>query len=166
MKKFSYATCRRAERWLLCGLLLLLAGAIFGTLLGNIVTGSRLNSVSADPQSFSQMSANPNAAATPEGSGDLCQGCPNSYGVAARLRADQANRTNDAFRARGAVNPDAPASRVDDDYQYGGRFPEIPRPTSAPARPDRPDRLPDAGSGHKGGEAPVPPAPDFSAEAL
>lgn len=168
VRKYSYSTRRRIGGLLLRGLLMLLIGVICGWLLGNLVAESRLGNTPTDPLPFSQMSANPDAAATPAISVAPCLGCPDSYGVAAQIPANRAHRMNDAFRALGTDDPDAALSPADDDgYQYGGRFPDTPAQESAPALSERPDRLPDASRDKTDRGASTPAsAPDLSAEAL
>ncbi len=106
-------------------LLLALVGTICGALLGEMVAGQRLSGGSSEPAAYSRLSANPDAAATQAiGGEDPCIGCPDSYGVAARLRAERHGRIDDAFRALGSVNPEAAIDERNDGYRYGGRFPD------------------------------------------
>jgi hypothetical protein len=109
-----------------------LAGVAGGLALGEVATGSRSGSGRGEPASFSRLSANP-AALMPQGKGaSPCPDCPDSYGVAARLRAHREDRAgddrmSDEFRELGAVDLDAPTrTYADDDYRYGGRFPDPP----------------------------------------
>ncbi|MBO9698327.1 MAG: hypothetical protein J7499_19220 [Sphingopyxis sp.] len=130
-RKLSFPAIRdgvpRAIRWL--GFVLI--GIVGGTLLGEMAVGTRLGGGGGDaPASYSQLSANPGALAPP-GEGAIpvsCPGCVDSYGVAARLRADREDRMDDGFRDLGAVDIDAPlpAEPADDGYRYGGRFPDPP----------------------------------------
>lgn len=129
-RKLSFSAIRgggpRAVRWI--GFVL--AGVIGGTLLGEMAVGTRLGGGGDASASYSQFSANPDALAPPgEGAVPVsCPGCVDSYGVAARLRADREDRMDDAFRDLGAVDIDAPlpAEPADDGYRYGGRFPDPP----------------------------------------
>ena len=105
-------------------LLLVLAGTICGALLGEMVAGQRLSGGSSEPAAYSRLSANPDAAATPSIGDDPCIGCPDSYGVAARLRAERRDRMDGSFRALGSVEPEVAADDIDDGYRYGGRFPD------------------------------------------
>ena len=127
---------------MLRGLLLACTGVAVGVLIGNVVAGSRLSSASVVPAPYARLSANPDAAAAPSIDADPCVGCPDSYGVAARLRAERENRMDKAFRALGSVESDAAASHDEDDYRYGGGFPNLPPRTTEPAV-SRPDTAPD-----------------------
>jgi hypothetical protein len=126
--KFSYPARHRVGSLLLRGLLLALVGAIVGALIGRYVTASRLDSAAPATRPYSQMSANPAAAETPTATGISCPDCPDSYGVAARLRAERGNRTANRFRALGTIDIDAAPAELQDDYRYGGRFPDPPSP--------------------------------------
>jgi len=122
-------------------LLLALAGMLIGLLLGEMIAkplaAARRD---AGPASYGQYSANPDAR-VPQGSAAApCIGCPDSYGVAARLRAERDRRMDGAFRELGAVEIDAPLpaepapESYDDGYRYGGRFPDpAPRIENATA---------------------------------
>lgn len=117
-------------------LLLVLAGLCGGMLLGNLATGSGRSGTLSDRPPFSSLSSNPDAALPPPAGADLCLGCPDSYGVAARLRADRQERMGGTFRELGYVDPDgiAPDDEEEEDvYRYGGRFPD-PAPATAPAK--------------------------------
>ena len=106
---------------------LALVGVTGGMLLGEMAVGSRLSSEMGEPATYSHLSANPDAAALPEGSAAPCLDCRDSYGVAARMRADRESRMSDEFRELGAVDLDPPVpSEPDDDYRYGGRFTDPP----------------------------------------
>lgn len=134
-RKLSFSAIRdggpRAARWL--GFVLI--GVIGGAVLGEMAVGKRLGRGSDAPASYSHLSANPGALVAPdEGAAAPCPGCADSYGVAARLRADRENRMDDAFRDLGAVDIDMPPPEpADDGYRYGGRFPDQPSPGESPA---------------------------------
>lgn len=115
-------------------LLLVLAGLCGGMLLGNLATGSGRPGTLSDGQPFSSLSSNPDAALPPPAGADPCLGCPDSYGVAARMRADREERMAGTFRELGHVDPDRKAPDDETDvYRYGGRFPD-PAPAAAPAK--------------------------------
>lgn len=139
-RKLSFAASRQASAWLLRWSVLALAGVISGIMLGEMAVGARLGWASVEPASYADLSANPNAL-VPQGDGVIvrCSDCADSYGVAARLRAERDNRMNDAFRELGAVDVDAslPGEPAEDCYRYGGRFPDQePRIRNLP-EPDR-----------------------------
>ena len=97
--------------------------------LGEMAVGTRLGDGARDSASYSRLSANPDAL-VPGGDAPspACPGCADSYGVAARLRAERDDRMSDEFRALGAVDAEhmlAPEP-TDDGYRYGGRFPDPP----------------------------------------
>lgn len=108
-------------------LLLALAGTLIGLLLGEMIA-KPLAAVrgAPDPASYAQYSANPDARLPQGATAAPCYGCPDSYGVAARLRAQRESRMDGAFRELGAVDLEAPlpVEPADEDYQYGGRFPD------------------------------------------
>ncbi|HEY0595901.1 hypothetical protein [Sphingopyxis sp.] len=107
--------------------MLALIGTGGGMLLGELAVGTRTNGLSDEVPSFSSLSANPDAA-MPQGEGaPACTDCADSYGAAARLRAQHEERMNYGFREMGAVDVDplAPVEPVDDGYRYGGRFPDL-----------------------------------------
>lgn len=164
MKKFSVSAVGKIQRCLVHGLLLAVAGVICGALLGDIVAGSRLRSSFAVPAPYAKLSGNPDAAIAPSISENPCSSCPDSYGVAARLRADRTKHTANAFRALGSVDPDVGAFEAEDDYQYGGRFPDLPPRTNAPSA-KRLDGLPGTDPGLGDRTAPSTDGPDPSAEA-
>lgn len=132
-------------------LLLAFVGTICGALLGEMVAGQRLDNGTYEPATYSGLSANPDAAATPAIGEDPCPMCPDSYGVAARLRAERQDRMDNAFRALGSIKPEMPADDIGDGYRYGGRFPESERDSrdmtinsgdaSSPSVPDPDDRI-------------------------
>lgn len=111
--------------WLtLCG-----AGIAGGFLLGGIAVGTGLGGAHEREASYADLSANPHATAADTISPLTCLDCPDSYGVAARLRTIRDHRNDDAFRELGAVEIDySPTHESDDDYRYGGRFPDADRP--------------------------------------
>ncbi|MFC3786283.1 hypothetical protein GGR90_001549 [Sphingopyxis italica] len=129
--KLSFAASRRGGEILVRLLLLALAGTLIGLLLGETVA-KPLAAVrgGADSASFTQYSANPDARVRQGATAAPCIGCPDSYGVAARLRAEREPRMDGAFRELGAVEIDAPPPAelapepAHDGYRYGGRFPD------------------------------------------
>lgn len=165
VKKLSYRTTRKVESALFRGVLLVGVGVLCGALLGNMAAGKRLSRDTADiPMSYTALSANPDAAATPLIEPAPCRACPDSYGVAARLRADREQRADSAFRALGAVEPAIDDAHAEENYRYGGSFPilaprssasaieppastqegETDRDTERPARTDAPDFIAEA----------------------
>jgi hypothetical protein len=119
------ATSRNNGARLVRVLILALIGAAAGIMLGELVVGTRTRGLADAAPSFSSLSANPDAA-VPQGEGaPACTDCIDSYGVAARLRARRDGQ-DDAFRELGAVDVDrpSPVQTADDDYRYGGRFPD------------------------------------------
>ncbi|WP_439568207.1 hypothetical protein [Sphingopyxis sp.] len=114
---------RRASRWSRVAL----AGTIAGMLLGEMVAGPLAEQRASAAASFSRLSANPDAQMAQGEGAAPCFDCPDSYGVAARLRAARDQRMSDEFRELGAVELDPPApADPDDGYRYGGRFPDPP----------------------------------------
>lgn len=116
----------RVARWLL----LALAGIILGLALGNLATGGLRAGRLAASIPFSSLSANPDAAVPPTSRAEPCRGCPDSYGVAARMRASRERRMTQEFRELGYVEVDTGSPAESDGYRYGGRFPD-----SAPLLP-------------------------------
>lgn len=105
--------------------ILALAGIGAGIMLGNMTASTRLGVGSDEPATYSHLSANPDALVRHSDTAPPCFDCADSYGVALRLRAHRDNRMSDEFRKLGAVDVDAPTtSEQDDDYRYGGRFPD------------------------------------------
>lgn len=106
--------------------MLMFVGVGGGFALGEMAAGTRLRAGVDGPASYTRLSANPDAMVQATDAGLIpCPGCADSYGVAARLRAQRDHRMSDEFRELGAVDvdsslPDDPA----DDYRYGGRFPD------------------------------------------
>ena len=126
-RKLYFAASRHSGVRLFRWSALALVGVTGGMLLGEMAVGSRLSSEMGEPATYSHLSANPDAAAPPAGGAAPCLDCRDSYGVAARLRADRDSRMSDEFRELGAVDVDPPASgEPDDGYRYGGRFPDPP----------------------------------------
>lgn len=128
-KKYNLAASRDiAARRLALGLTLCVAGAGGGALLGHIAVGSGLRSADAEGPSFANLSANPDALAVNATSSLVpCPGCSDSYGVAARMRADHERRMAEPFRRLGEVDVDTePFPDTSGDYRYGGRFPDPP----------------------------------------
>ncbi|GGJ62610.1 hypothetical protein CDQ92_11930 [Sphingopyxis bauzanensis] len=116
---------------------LALVGVTGGMLLGEMTVGTKSGSGIAEPATYSHLSTNPDAAAPPVGGAAPCLDCRDSYGVAARLRADRESRMSDEFRELGAVDLDPPApSEPDDGYRYGGRFPDPPPRHASSQTPD------------------------------
>lgn len=116
---------------------LALTGVAGGMLLGEMTVGTRSGGGIGEPATYSHLSANPDAAAPPAGGAAPCFDCRDSYGVAARLRADRESRMSDEFRDLGAVdvNPSA-IGEPDDGYRYGGRFPDRPPREANSRTPD------------------------------
>ncbi|MBJ7501269.1 MAG: hypothetical protein JHC57_16050 [Sphingopyxis sp.] len=139
-RKLSFSAIRdggpRAVRWLA----LLLAGIAGGTMLGDMAAGTRPGAETGGPASYSHLSANPDALVAVGESAAPCPGCADSYGAAARLRADREDRMSEGFRALGAVDIEAHVSPepADDGYRYGGRFPDPPPRVEDPAPQDDP----------------------------
>ncbi|QCB55215.1 hypothetical protein E5675_12740 [Sphingopyxis sp. PAMC25046] len=111
--------------------LLALAGTLAGLLLGEMIAEPLAATRGGDdPASYAQYSANPDARLPQGETAAPCFACPDSYGVAARLRAEREPRMESAFRELGAIDLDAPLpdepvpESSDDGYQYGGRFPD------------------------------------------
>ncbi|MBW8296875.1 hypothetical protein [Sphingopyxis sp.] len=126
-RKLSFAASRHSGVRLFRWSALALAGVTSGMLLGEMAAGQRLGGGTGEPATYSHLSANPDAAAPPAGGAAPCLDCRDSYGVAARLRADRESRMSDEFRELGAVDVDPPESgELDDGYRYGGRFPDQP----------------------------------------
>ncbi|SBV33310.1 exported protein of unknown function [uncultured Sphingopyxis sp.] len=130
-RKLSFATSRRGGERLVRLLLLTLAGVLAGVLLGE-ESAEPLAAArgGGDPGSYARYSANPDARLPQGETAAPCFACPDSYGVAARLRAERESRMESAFRELGAVDTDAPLppepvpEPADDGYRYGGRFPD------------------------------------------
>lgn len=139
-----------------------LAGTVAGGALGEMVTGPIAQHRAAASASFSHLSANPDALNAQGEGAAPCLDCPDSYGVAARLRADRDQRMSDEFRELGAVDVDPPpwSSPDDDAYRYGGRFPDpAPRPAVAPA-PEPEAAVTRSADAELGPSAPTPAADD------
>lgn len=138
LKKLSFAPSRHSGARLVRWSALALAGVIGGMLLGEMAAGKRLGSGAAEGTPYSHLSANPDASAPVMGGATPCLACPDSYGVAAGLRAERENRMSNEFRDLGAVDLDLrPLSEPDDDgYRYGGRFPDPPPSEASGQIPD------------------------------
>jgi len=134
-------------------------------MLGEMAADRRLGGSSDDPASYAHLSANPDALVPQGKSAPDCLGCADSYGAALRLRAhrnDQGDdRMGDEFRELGAVEVDTPTpTEPEDDYRYGGRFPDPEPPARvAAATPPAPIAVPSAqvGSVPPTDETPPPP---------
>ena len=135
--KLSFAASRHRGVRLFRWSAVVFAGVGGGMLLGEMAVGTRLGGGIGEPATYSHLSANPDAAAPPAGGAAPCLDCRDSYGVAARLRADRESRMSDEFRKLGAVdvNPPAPGE-PDDGYRYGGRFPDPPPREESSRTPD------------------------------
>lgn len=106
--------------------LLLLAGVGVGLLLGEFAAGRRTPAYSSEPGSFSRLSANPDAMVA-QGEGTApCLDCPDSHAIGVRIPSIRDDRMGAEFRELGAIEPDPPRPNadIDDDYNYGGRFPD------------------------------------------
>lgn len=133
--KLSFTASRRAGTWLIRVPLLALAGTLAGLALGDMIAEPLAAARGeVDPGSYAQYSANPDARVAQGTPAAPCIGCPDSYGVAARMRGAREQRMESAFRELGAVNLDAPLpdEMTDDGYRYGGRFPDPEPETFAP----------------------------------
>jgi len=108
--------------------MLTLAGVGGGMALGEMAAGTRLQAGAGGVVSYSDLSANPDALVSPGEVMAPCPGCSDSYGVAARMRAQHENRMSEHLRELGSVDDDmlSPAE-AGDEYQYGGRFPDAKR---------------------------------------
>lgn len=145
------------------------AGLGTGALFGLLAVGDGLRGASANAPDFSGLSSNPDALVADTGvSAKPCPGCADSYGVGERLRAERDRRMSEPFRELGAVDVDvATPSGSDDDYRYGGRFPDPDPPHPATVQTMvLPVALPDeagvrpASEQEKGpGDPPSPSAP-------
>lgn len=113
----------RLFRWSM----LILAAVAGGIALGEMTIGSRARIGGHEPASYSHLSANPQALMSQGDGAAPCLDCPDSYGVAVKLRANRDRRMSDEFRELGAVDVDSPArADPDDGYRFGGRFPDPP----------------------------------------
>lgn len=112
-----------------------LAGLGFGSLLGMIAVGQGLDRHGENQPSFAGLSANPDAQTAALAEAPLfCPDCVDSYGVAARLRAERDHRLSEPFRRLGEVDVEMmPLAEPTADYHYGGRLPDPePREMSTP----------------------------------
>lgn len=136
-RKLSVVASRHSGVRLFRWSALALTGVAGGMLLGEMTVGTRSGGGIGEPATYSHLSANPDAAAPPAGGAAPCFDCRDSYGVAARLRADRESRMSDEFRDLGAVdvNPSA-IGEPDDGYRYGGRFPDRPPREANSRTPD------------------------------
>lgn len=157
----------KAVRWIL----LASVGMVGGMILGDLAVGGRLIPEPAGVGSFAEFSANPDALTPDSLSSPPCIDCANSYAAAARLRARRAERMSHAFRDLGTVELDqsVPIPEPDDDYRYGGRFPDPPAAIAARVSPPiqaRPAKVAAsvASIGRSAAETPVrPPTGDNDA---
>lgn len=167
-RKLSFAASRRGGELLIRVLLLTLAGMLAGMLLGEESAEPLATARGGDdPSSYAQYSANPDARVPQGATAAPCFDCPDSYGVAARLRAEREARMAGAFRELGAVDLDAPLpgepalepapEPADDGYRYGGRFPDPQLETFAPED----IALPGTGGGARAVETTVTPATEY-----
>lgn len=105
----------------------MLAGVAGGIALGEMAADTRAGSSSGEPATYSHLSANPDALMPQGDRAAPCLDCADSYGIAVRLRAHRGDGMGDEFREPGTVDVDAPSKAdPDDDYRYGGRFPDPP----------------------------------------
>lgn len=146
-------------------MLLVSVGMVGGMILGDLAVGRRLVPEPVSGGSFAEFSANPDALTPDSLSSPPCIDCANSYAAAARLRARRAERMSNAFRDLGTVELDEPAPipEPDDDYRYGGRFPDPPSAVTARVSPSiqpRPAKVaaPAAQIGTPAAETPARPA--------
>lgn len=125
-RKLSFAPSRHTGARFFRWSVLALAGVGSGMMLGEMASGTRQRADVGGPASYSHLSANPDALVAQGDAAAPCPDCVDSYGVAARLRADREDRMSDGFRALGAVDVEIPPEPIDDGYRYGGRFPDPP----------------------------------------
>lgn len=86
---------------------LVLAGCLMGSLAGKFAIGDGLANYGVGSVSFSALSANPASQQADQTADVPCDYCPDSYGVAAQMRAEHRRETGEpAFRALGAVSSD------------------------------------------------------------
>lgn len=105
-----------------------------GALLGKMVVGDRLRIAGSDIRSFASLSANPDAATPDSVAGTICDNCPDSFGIGARLGRERAEQdyaypyapVTLGGPSSGSSQAIADVPPVDDGYQYGGRFPDTP----------------------------------------
>lgn len=160
--EYSVTSRNRGAVRLLRWSLLLLAGTGGGLLLGELVVGNRVKGLLDPPPSYSRLSANPDALVPQGEAAAPCLDCADSYGVAAQLRARRDDRMGEEFRELGTVDIDlATPIEPDDDYRYGGRFPDPEPQGGVAAKPigsipvtSPVDAIP------SGDEMPLPPATD------
>lgn len=127
VRKFSFAASRSGGKQLFRWSIIALAGTIGGMIIGEMVAEPLTKQRIGASAPFSDLSANPDAAEVHSGGILPCPDCRDSYGVAAQMRGDRENRMSGEFRELGAVDvvSTVPAE-PDDDYRYGGRFPDPP----------------------------------------
>lgn len=160
-RRHSVPSRDRAAARLFRWLLLLIAGAGGGMLLGELAVGGRTGAYSGEAASFSRLSANPDAVVADGEGAPPCLDCADSYGVGVRMRADRADRMSGAFRELGAVEVDPPApAEIEDSYRYGGRFPD-PEPPAGDDGSESGEGSADAGGEviPPSGATPAPPSP-------
>lgn len=174
-KRKSAASRDASMRRLMLASVLAAAGLGTGALLGVLAVGDGLRGGGSEAPSFAGLSSNPDALVSSADASTIpCPDCADSYGVGRRLREEHDRRMSEPFRELGAVDIDAPAPRLkaDDEYRYGGRFPDpapVPGGGPVPAMPVPrmivPVELPDPAAGPTAkqkegpGEPPEPSVP-------
>lgn len=135
--------------------MLALAGVAGGTLLGELAVGTNRPGNVGEGRSYAGLSANLDAL-VPQGKGAApCPECADSYGVAARLRANHHERMDGEFRRLGTVDVDPPLpDEPADNYRYGGRFPD-----PEPSRPEKITQAANPPDVTPPGDVPLPDGP-------
>lgn len=156
---------RDRGRRLLWWLALVVIGCIGGMFLGNMVVENRAEYMKSAGSSYARFSANPGAPNETAQPSLPCLDCPDSYGIAAQMRAAPdasmggespgfgAFHSSDAADSIDAHTP--PASEPADDYRYGGRFPD-PAPLAPEHRASANDPVQDATTDPAAPENPLP----------
>lgn len=131
------ARLARPLRWLL----LALAGAIAGMMLGELVAGGRIESrdeMVRENSGYAGFSANPDAMVADAAAAPVCRDCADSYGAAARLRARRAERADAALREAEPIDREAaqPSPEPADDYRHGEGFPDVEPAAPVPPAPE------------------------------
>lgn len=111
-------------QWLVLGAL----GTLGGLGLGAMTVGDEVGGRGGSDRSYSLLSGNPASLSVDSHPIAPCDFCADSYGVAARLAADDdADAMDASFRELGTVAFDPAADQAsNDDYRFGGRFPDAP----------------------------------------